>query len=66
MLPAYWALGQQLPATKSALLAESHIGEAEFATAAGRLKNGEPAANVLDDRYVAAFAIAGRAEDCRV
>ena len=65
MLPAYWALGQRLPAAKCALLEGSDISEAEFATAVGRLKHGEPAANVLDDRYSAAFTIAGTAEDCR-
>ena len=65
MLPAYWALGQRLPAAKRALLEGSDISEAEFATAVGRLKHGEPAANVLDDRYSAAFTIAGTAEDCR-
>jgi 5,10-methylenetetrahydromethanopterin reductase len=65
MLPAYWALGQRLPGAKNALLQGSAISEPEFAAAAARLKANEPADAVLDDRYVAAFAIAGNAEDCR-
>jgi 5,10-methylenetetrahydromethanopterin reductase len=65
MLPAYWTLGQRLPAAKAALTEGSGISEAEFAAAAERLKAGEPADAVLDDRYVAAFALAGTAEDCR-
>jgi 5,10-methylenetetrahydromethanopterin reductase len=65
MLPAYWALGQRLPAAKRALLEGSDISAAEFATAVGRLTQGEPAATVLDERYSAAFTLAGTAEDCR-
>ena len=65
MLPAYWALGQRLPGAKNALLEGSGISEAEFAAAAARLKAGEAAAAVLDDRYVAAFTLAGSAEECR-
>ena len=41
------------------------ISEADFANAAARLKAGEPAASVLDERYVRAFSIAGNADDCR-
>jgi 5,10-methylenetetrahydromethanopterin reductase len=65
MLPAYWALGQRFPAAKNALLQGSGIVENEFAAVAARLKAGEAADVVLDDRYVAAFAIAGNADDCR-
>jgi 5,10-methylenetetrahydromethanopterin reductase len=65
MLPGFWALGQRLPAARQALLAGSGIAEAEFAEAAARLKAGERAEAVLDFRYVAAFALAGTAEDCR-
>ena len=46
MVPAYWTLGQRLPAAKSALLDGSDIPEADFATAAARLKAGEPAGSV--------------------
>jgi 5,10-methylenetetrahydromethanopterin reductase len=65
MLPTYWRLGQRLPAAKRALLAGSGIGEAEFADAAARLTAGESAEAVLDERFVAALALAGNAEDCR-
>jgi 5,10-methylenetetrahydromethanopterin reductase len=65
MLPAYWMLGQRLPAAKSALLDGSGISEADFAGAVNRLKAREPATTVLDERYVRAFSIAGNADDCR-
>jgi hypothetical protein len=59
-------IGNSRPKTaRASALPDSDISEAEFATAVGRLKQGEPAANVLDDRYSAAFTIAGTAEDCR-
>jgi 5,10-methylenetetrahydromethanopterin reductase len=64
MLPAYWALGQRLEGAKSALTMESGISEAEFTAAAQRLRAGEDAAAVLDERFVQAFAIAGTAADC--
>lgn len=65
MLPGFWALGQRLPAAKRALLEGSNIAESEFTRAAARLRAGEAAEAVLDDRYVAAFTLAGTAEDCR-
>jgi 5,10-methylenetetrahydromethanopterin reductase len=65
MLPGYWRVGQRLPAAKRALLAGSGIGEAELATAVARLNAGATPEAALDERYVAAFAIAGTAEDCR-
>ena len=43
----------------------SGIAEADFAAAVTRLKAGEAPDTVLDDRFVAAFTIAGNAEDCR-
>jgi 5,10-methylenetetrahydromethanopterin reductase len=64
MVPVYWALGERLPAAKTALMEGSAIAAAEFAAAAQRLRAGEDAAAVLDDHFVAAFAIAGTAEDC--
>jgi 5,10-methylenetetrahydromethanopterin reductase len=65
MLPAYWALAQRLPDAKAALTDGSGISENEFASATARLKSGEAADTVLDDRYVTAFAIAGNGDDCR-
>jgi len=64
MLPTYWALGARLPAARTALMDGSAIAEAEFASAAQRLRDGEDPAAVLDDRFVAAFAIAGTVADC--
>jgi 5,10-methylenetetrahydromethanopterin reductase len=65
MLPAYWRLGQRQPAAKQALLMGSGIGEADFAAAVARLNTGEKADVALDERFVAAFTLAGNAEDCR-
>lgn len=65
MLPAYWALGERLPDARAALLDGSGIGEEDFARAVARLKAGDAAGAVLDQRFVEAFSIAGNAEDCR-
>src|SRR6266851_2124592 len=64
MLPGFWSLGQRVPAARSALLRAGELAEADFAAAAGRLRAGERPQDALDDRFVAAFAIAGTAEDC--
>jgi 5,10-methylenetetrahydromethanopterin reductase len=63
MLPNYWALAARLPAARAALL-DSGIAAEEFAAAAERLRAGEDADTVLDERFVAAFAIAGTPVDC--
>jgi 5,10-methylenetetrahydromethanopterin reductase len=65
MLPAYWRLGQRLPAAKQAMLEGSGISETDFATAVARLNAGEKAEAALDERFVLAFTVAGDAEDCR-
>jgi 5,10-methylenetetrahydromethanopterin reductase len=65
MVPTYWTLGQRLPAAKGALLDGSDISETDFAAAAARIKAGEAAASVLDERFVRAFSITGNADDCR-
>ena len=64
MLPIYWGLGQRLEGAKAALSMGSSITEAEFAVATQRLRAGEDAGAVLDERFVTAFAIAGTAADC--
>jgi 5,10-methylenetetrahydromethanopterin reductase len=64
MLPTYWRLGQRLEGAKQGLTMESGIGEAEFSAAADRLRAGEDAAAVLDERFVEAFGIAGTPADC--
>ncbi len=63
MLSAYWALYDRWPATKAAIIRDSGIEEKEFAVAIARIKSGDAPADVLDDRYVDAYALAGNAED---
>jgi 5,10-methylenetetrahydromethanopterin reductase len=46
------------------LLRAGDLSEHDFASAVGRLQAGERPADALDDRFVAAFAIAGTAQDC--
>jgi 5,10-methylenetetrahydromethanopterin reductase len=65
MLPAYWRLGQRLPAAKQAMLEGSGISETDFAAAVARLNAGEKPEAALDERFVPAFTVAGDAEDCR-
>jgi 5,10-methylenetetrahydromethanopterin reductase len=65
MLPGFWSLGQRLANARAALLEGSGLADAEIEAAVGRLRAGEDAPAVLDDRYVDAFALAGTAEDCR-
>ena len=64
MLQSFWSLAQRVPAAKSALLRAGDLSEADFAAAVARLQAGVPPIDALDDRFVAAFAIAGSAEDC--
>jgi len=64
MLPRFWALGQKLDSAKEALLAGTRIDGEELADVSARLRAGEDPVQVLDDRYPAAFSLAGTAEDC--
>lgn len=64
MLPPFWALAQRVPAAKSALLQAADLSESDFTAALARLRAGAPPADALDDRFLAAFTIAGSAEDC--
>jgi 5,10-methylenetetrahydromethanopterin reductase len=64
MLATFWALGGQQPHRRGAMVEESGIAADEFAAAIARLERGEPAAAVLDDRFVDAFAVAGTAAEC--
>jgi alkanesulfonate monooxygenase SsuD/methylene tetrahydromethanopterin reductase-like flavin-dependent oxidoreductase (luciferase family) len=64
LLPRFWALGQKLGSAKEALLAGTKISDEEFSRAAARLYAGENPADVLDDRYAAAFSLAGTPESC--
>ena len=64
MLPVFWALGQKVQSAKEALLVGTGIEELEFATAAARLRAGEDAVDVLDERMARAFALVGTPEQC--
>jgi 5,10-methylenetetrahydromethanopterin reductase len=64
MLPAYWSLGERVPSAKSAMLRAKGLVESDIASAVERLRAGHAAADVLDDRFLAAFAIAGTPQDC--
>jgi 5,10-methylenetetrahydromethanopterin reductase len=65
MLPAYWKLGQRLPAAKEAMLEGSGICEADFVRAVARLSAGEKAETALDERFALAFTLSGTIADCR-
>jgi alkanesulfonate monooxygenase SsuD/methylene tetrahydromethanopterin reductase-like flavin-dependent oxidoreductase (luciferase family) len=60
MLRQYWAV----PTAKAALR-YSNIPEEDLLAAVDRIAGGEPPENVLCDRFVDAFAIAGTADECR-
>jgi 5,10-methylenetetrahydromethanopterin reductase len=64
MLNALWPSGEDWPAMRETIVRHSGIGKAEFVAALARLRAGEAAEAVLDDRFIAAFAIAGTAADC--
>jgi 5,10-methylenetetrahydromethanopterin reductase len=64
MLPRFWTLGQKLASAKDALLAGTGIGEDDFARVAARLRAGEDATDVLDERYATAFALWGTPDAC--
>jgi 5,10-methylenetetrahydromethanopterin reductase len=64
MLAAFWPADDAWPPWRETIVAHSGIPRAEIAAALARLRRGEPAARVLDERYVEAFAIAGTAEEC--
>lgn len=63
LLPSFWSLGGRVPSAKAAMLRARELSERDFAAAVARLRAGERAADVLDDRFVEAFAIAGTADD---
>ena len=64
MLKQYWTLAQNVPSAKVALR-HSGIPEADMAAAVDRIAAGHAAEDILDDRFVDAFTIAGTAEQCR-
>jgi 5,10-methylenetetrahydromethanopterin reductase len=64
MVPGFWALGQKQSLAKDALLGGTGVSEAEFAAAAAAIRAGGDPVQVLDERYAAAFALAGTPEEC--
>jgi 5,10-methylenetetrahydromethanopterin reductase len=64
MLTAYWVFSEKTPAVRQAMVAESGIPQDEFVAAIDRMRAGEKAVDVLDDRFVDAYSIAGNADDC--
>ena len=64
MLTSFWPAGDDWPPARHALAAESGIGRRELAVALDRLRRGENARAVLDERFVEAFSIAGTAAEC--
>lgn len=64
MLAAYWEAYQPTPAALSAIGDDNGIDPDNFAVSMQRLRSGELAENVLDDSFVAAYAVAGTVEQC--
>jgi hypothetical protein len=64
MLTAFWPAGAEWPALRETIVVQSGIPRPEFVAALDRLRRGEAADRVLDERFVDAFAIAGTAEEC--
>lgn len=60
-----WPVGDDWPRRREAVVAESGIPRAEFSAALARLRSGEDATAALDERFVAAFAVAGTPAECR-
>jgi 5,10-methylenetetrahydromethanopterin reductase len=63
-LTLLWPVGDAWPRRREVAVADSGIARDEFVKALERLRRGEPAADVLDDRFVAAFAITGTVAEC--
>ena len=64
MVPNYWALAEKTKFAKMGLLMGTGIDEAEFEDVAGRLQAGGDPCEILDERFVTAFAVAGTPDDC--
>ena len=64
MLPGFVTLSKRLATVQFGLVQGSGIEEDELDDAARRLRAGEDPGQVLDERFVAAYAIAGTPQDC--
>jgi 5,10-methylenetetrahydromethanopterin reductase len=64
MLTSYFKAYDAAPAVQATLVNGNGIEAAEFRAALDRINAGENAAEVLDDRFVAAYAVAGTVDQC--
>jgi hypothetical protein len=63
MLMTLWPTGEEWPAQRETIVRLSGIARAEMVGALDRLRRGERAGRVLDDRFISGFALAGTAEE---
>ena len=59
MLIALWPTGNDWPAQRETIVRLSGIARPEMVGALDRLRRGERAGRVLDDRFISGFALAG-------
>mgnify|MGYP006112064459 CR=1 FL=1 len=64
MLGAYWKAYQATPAALAAIGSDNGIDPDQFLKSLQRLGAGEPAEDVLDDVFVAAYGVAGTVDEC--
>ncbi|HEX3537706.1 MAG TPA: LLM class flavin-dependent oxidoreductase [Stellaceae bacterium] len=64
MLARFWPTERAWPPLRDTILRHSGIPKPEFVAALDRLRHGDPAEAALDERFLAAFAVAGTAADC--
>ena len=62
MLIALWPTGNDWPAQRETIVRLSGIARPEMVGVLDRLRRGERAGRVLDDRFISGFALAGTAE----
>jgi len=63
-LAAYWELYKSAPNVRSTIIDDSGISADAFIGAMERAADGESATQALSDSFVAAYAVAGTAEEC--
>jgi 5,10-methylenetetrahydromethanopterin reductase len=63
-LTLLWPAGDSWPQRREAAVAESGIPRDDFVAALELLRRGDNPVDVLDERFVAAFTIAGTAQEC--
>ena len=65
MIVSMWKAGEQSPFVRRSMVAESGIAEAGFATLVGALGAGAAPGEVVEDRFLDRYAVAGDGGDCR-